>query len=147
MKTKDHLSKAGRSWNMSRVRSKNTTPEKRVRSMLHQLGFRFRLHAKSLPGIPDIVLPKYRTVIFVHGCFWHLHKDCKKSRIPTHQRNFWLKKLNDNVVRDKRHQDALRALGWHAIVIWECATHNSDKLLRILENSMLNLKQRHRMMK
>lgn len=126
------LSKARRSWNMSRIRGKNTTPEMAVRSMLHKMGYRFRLHVKipvpeniKFPSrrrfiIPDIVLPKYKTAIFVHGCFWHRHKGCKRCTIPTNRRQWWLKKLNGNADRDKLHQKTLRKLGWKTIVVWEC---------------------------
>ena len=108
---------------MSRIRGKNTAPEKIVRSLLHRLGYRFRLHVKTLPGKPDIVLPKYKTVIFVHGCFWHRHKGCKNCTTPTNRQEFWLTKLNGNAVRDKLHQRALRKLGWRVIAIWECETN------------------------
>jgi DNA mismatch endonuclease (patch repair protein) len=119
---KDRLTKERRSWNMSRIRGKNTTPEKRVRTLLHRLGYRFRLHVKNLPGKPDIVLPKYKTVIFVHGCFWHRHRGCRNCTMPTHRQDFWLAKLNGNAARDKVHQRVLRKLGWRSIVIWECET-------------------------
>src|SRR5881397_1182997 len=88
---KDRLSRERRSWNMSRIRGKNTTPEMRVRSLLHRMGFRFRLHGKKLPGRPDVVLAKYKTVVFVHGCFWHQHKGCKNWTTPTNRRGWWLK--------------------------------------------------------
>ena len=138
METKDHLSKTRRSWNMSQVRSKNTGPEKRVRALLHRLGFRFRLHIKTLPGNPDIVLKRYRTVVFVHGCFWHRHACCKKSSIPTHRQAFWLTKLNANVARDQKHGDALNVLGWHVIVVWECETRNPEKLANALRKQLLD---------
>jgi DNA mismatch endonuclease Vsr len=178
LKGKDRLSRERRSWNMSRIRGKDTTPEKIVRSLLHRLGYRFRLHVripietpllglrakprgttktirvaegrvradrKSLgadPGgevsrsrklstlnsqpstirfvRPDILLPKYKTAIFVHGCFWHRHQGCKNCTTPTNRREWWLAKLNGNAARDKRHQAALRKLGWRVMVIWEC---------------------------
>ena len=120
MPMKDKLSKARRSWNMSRIRGKDTTPEKVVRSALHRMGYRFRLHVKELPGKPDIVLPKYRTVIFVHGCFWHQHKGCKNCTTPRNRREFWVAKLEGNVARDKDHARALSRLGWRVIGIWEC---------------------------
>lgn len=105
---------------MAQIRSRNTKPEMIVRSLLHTMGFRFRLHDRTLPGCPDIVLKKYKTVIFVHGCFWHRHKGCKNCTTPTNRREWWLKKLNGNAKRDKRHRRALKKLGWKAIVIWEC---------------------------
>jgi len=113
---RDRLNKERRSWNMSRIRGKNTTPEKRVRSLLHKLGFRFRLHGKNLPGKPDIVLAKYQTVIFVHGCFWHRHRRCRNSTTPTNNRAFWVAKLEGNASRDKVHQRAIRRLGRSSVV-------------------------------
>lgn len=116
----DHLSEERRSWNMSRIRSKNTKPELIVRSLLHRMGFRFRVNRGDLPGKPDIVLPKYKTIIFVHGCFWHRHKGCKGATTPSTRRKFWLKKFQGNVERDKRNQRELRKAGWKVIVLWEC---------------------------
>lgn len=116
----DHLSKEKRSWNMSRIRSKNTKPEMIVRSILHRMGYRFRLHRKDLPGKPDIVLPKYKTVIFVHGCFWHRHPNCKDSTIPTSNVEFWNAKFNGNVARDAANQKELKSMGWDVVIIWEC---------------------------
>lgn len=105
---------------MSRIRGKNTKPEMILRSQLFKLGFRFRVHHKDLPGKPDIVLPKYKTVIFVHGCFWHYHKDCREGRIPSTNSIFWEEKLLKNVEKDKRHIEALKEGGWNVIVVWEC---------------------------
>lgn len=105
---------------MSKVHSKNTKPELKIRSLLHKLGFRFRLHRKELPGCPDITLPKFKTVIFVHGCFWHQHPGCKKATIPKNNHNFWLAKLNENIQRDKKHISQLKELGWKVIIVWEC---------------------------
>ncbi len=136
---KDRLSKARRSWNMSRIRGKNTAPEKIVRSLLHRMGCRFRLHCKNLPGHPDIVLRKYKTVIFVHGCFWHRHRGCKNCTTPTNRREWWLAKLNRNAARDKIHARALRKLGWRTIIIWECQTEKPKEI------GVLILKQRLRM--
>lgn len=116
----DRLTKEKRSWNMSRIRGKNTKPELIVRSMLHRMGYRFRLHREDLPGKPDIVLPKYKTVIFVHGCFWHRHKKCKYAYNPKSRKTFWQKKFNENVKRDRKRQNELKRLGWRVIVIWEC---------------------------
>jgi DNA mismatch endonuclease (patch repair protein) len=121
----DRLTKERRSWNMSRIRGKNTTPEIRVRALLHRLGFRFRIHQKNLPGQPDIVLSKYNAVIFVHGCFWHRHKGCKNCTTPTNRREWWLAKLNGNAARDKLHQAALRNIGWRILVVWECQAGNA----------------------
>lgn len=116
----DILSPAKRSWLMSRIRGKNTKPELAVRRTLHALGARFRLHRKDLPGNPDIVLPRHRLCVFVHGCFWHLHTDCDAGRLPKSRRAWWRKKLEGNKARDKRSTTALRRLGWRVIVVWEC---------------------------
>src|SRR5256885_2386230 len=114
---RDRLTKARRSWNMSRIRGKNTTPELIVRKLLHRMGYRFRLHAKNLPGRPDIVLKKYKTVIFVHGCFWHRHKGCKNCTTPTNRREWWIAKLEGNVARDKMRRGDLNRLGWRIAVV------------------------------
>lgn len=118
---------------MSRVSDKNTKPELKVRSLLHNLGYRFRLHRSDLPGKPDITLPKYKKVIFVHGCFWHGHKSCKRSKRPTTNKFFWNKKLDGNIKRDKRYSIELREMGWKMLIVWECETKNSEKLLHNLE--------------
>lgn len=124
----DNLSRDRRSWNMSRIRSKDTKPEIIIRSLLHKMGYRFRLHRKDLPGKPDIVLPKYKTVVFVHGCFWHRHRGCKRCTTPTSNQSYWLKKLNRNIEKDKLHKMQLRKSNWKVLVIWECETKNLDKL-------------------
>ena len=115
---RDRLTKERRSWNMSRIRGKDTTPEKVVRSALHRMGYRFRLHGKKLPGRPDIVLPKHKTVVFVHGCFWHRHRGCKNCTTPTNNRAFWVKKLEGDAARDRVTRSRLRKLGWKVIVVW-----------------------------
>jgi DNA mismatch endonuclease, patch repair protein len=117
---------------MGRIRGKNTSPELVVRRVLHRMGYRFRLHVKNLPGKPDIVLPKYKTVIFVHGCFWHQHKGCKNCTTPTNRQEFWINKLNGNTARDKIHRQALRKLGWQAITVWECEAENRERLQRLV---------------
>src|SRR5215831_3230897 len=122
---RDRLSKQRRSWNMSRIRGKHTTPERAVRSVLHRIGFRFRLHGKGLPGRPDIVLQKHQTVVFVHGCFWHRHHGCRNCTTPTKRREWWLEKLNGNAARDLIHAKALRKLGWKVFVVWECETEKA----------------------
>lgn len=124
----DRISKEHRSWNMSRIKGKNTKPEMAVRSMLHKRGFRFRLHRKDLPGIPDIVLPKYKTVIFVHGCYWHRHPGCKKAYTPKSRMDFWNKKFCENVERDERKIKELVNLGWQVLIIWECEIEEFGKL-------------------
>ena len=110
---------AARSRNMAAIRSKNTTPELAVRRFLHAAGFRYRLHVKNLPGRPDIVLPKYRTVVLVHGCFWH-HHGCRNSVWPRTRAKFWRAKIGATRNRDRRNQQELRSLGWSVCVIWEC---------------------------
>ena len=126
---KDPPVSAARSRNMAAIKGKNTKPELLVRSWLHRNGFRFRLHRKDLPGKPDIVLPKYRTVIFVHGCFWHSH-GCAKSVVPKIRRAFWTAKLGANRTRDKKMNVSLTKLGWRVVVVWECE-------LRVLPNRRL----------
>lgn len=105
---------------MSRIRGRNTGPELRLRSLLHRAGFRFRLHVRDLPGKPDIVLPKYHTAIFVHGCFWHRHAGCRNATMPSTRTEFWQDKFEGNVERDKRNRAALEAAGWTVITVWEC---------------------------
>ena len=116
----DKITKEHRSWNMSRIKSKNTKPEMLVRSFLHNHGYRFRLHVNKLPGKPDIVLKKYKTVIFVHGCFWHRHLGCKYAYAPKSNQQKWMKKFKKNVERDKRNIGKLKELGWKVIILWEC---------------------------
>ncbi len=113
---------------MSRIRSKDTEPEKRVRALLHGMGYRFRLHRKDLPGHPDIVLPKYGTVVLVHGCFWHRHRGCKYTYNPKSSVEFWEQKFCQNVRRDKVTMRALRKLRWRIIVVWECELKDIHKL-------------------
>ena len=132
----DRISKEHRSWNMSRIRSKNTKPELKVRSILHQMGYRFRLHKKDLPGLPDIVLSKHHMVIFVHGCYWHRHTGCKYAYTPKSRVEFWDSKFKQNIMRDKEARKQLEALGWKVITIWECETANSDLLKEILTNKL-----------
>lgn len=109
-----------RSYNMSMIRGKNTKPEIIVRKFLHSKGFRFRLHKKDLPGKPDIVLPKYKTVIFIHGCFWHGHKNCKYFVVPKTRTKWWLKKIEGNKQTDKRNNLKLRKESWKIITLWTC---------------------------
>lgn len=120
----DHLSKEKRSWNMQRIRSRDTFPELIVRSFLHSNGFRFRLCVKTLPGKPDIVLPKYNTVIQVRGCFWHRHYGCKRASIPRSNLDYWNNKFLNNTSRDKSNDALLKKMGWSVIVIWECEVKN-----------------------
>lgn len=116
----DFMSAAQRSAAMSAVRSTETEIERTLRSRLHRKGFRFRKNVKYLPGRPDIVLPKHRCVVFVHGCFWHHHKNCRRSKLPTTREAFWTKKIGDNIKRDRRQLRALRQDGWKVITVWEC---------------------------
>ena len=116
----DLFTPAQRSEVMSKIRDRHTKPELILRSALHRLGFRFNLNNRKLPGKPDIVLKKYRTAIFVHGCFWHCHADCKNSNIPKTNTPYWLEKLAKNVERDGENKRALESLGWNVLVVWEC---------------------------
>ena len=115
---------------MSKIKGRDTKPEKVVRSLLHKMGYRFRLHRGDLPGKPDIVLPKYKKVIFVHGCFWHGHEDCRRSERPSSNKEFWESKLTKNIERDKQNQKKLTELGWASLVIWQCQIKN-DKLPKL----------------
>lgn len=127
----DVFTPSDRSFLMAKVRAKNTKPELLVRSTLHGMGFRFRLHRKDLPGKPDIVLPKYQAVIFVHGCFWHGH-DCRKGSRPTSNTDFWNEKLGKNIARDEANLIALQAKGWRCLTVWECQTKDATALSAML---------------
>ncbi|SMC87798.1 very short patch repair endonuclease [Pedobacter africanus] len=116
----DVHSKETRSYNMSKIKGKDTKPELLVRKFLHKKGFRYRIHVKDLPGKPDIVLPKYKTVIFVHGCFWHGHEGCRYYVIPKTRTDWWLKKINGNIAKDLKSRQSLIISGWKVIEIWEC---------------------------
>lgn len=125
----DFLSPAERSVRMSRIKSKDTVPEVALRKALHALGFRFRLNGQKLPGKPDIVLGKYRTAIFVHGCFWHRHSNCRIATTPKSNTAFWVDKFDRNVQRDARVSEELETLGWRIIIVWECEL-SSQKAIR-----------------
>ncbi len=130
----DTISKPHRSWNMSRIRSRDTKPEQAVRSVLHRLGFRFRNDSgRRIAGRPDVVLPKYRTVIFVHGCFWHRHARCRFAYTPKSRKDFWSKKFGNNQRRDAIVKRRLKREGWRVIVIWECEITRTDELALALE--------------
>lgn len=135
----DKISEAHRSWNMSRIRSTDTKPEVIVRKLLYALGYRFRLYGKVnkrlyksgiLPGKPDLVLTKYKTVIFVHGCFWHRHENCKRATTPKTRVEFWENKFSQNVERDEQIRQVLKTLGWNLIIIWECEVLNFIKEIK-----------------
>ena len=122
----DIISKEQRSRNMSRIRGRDTGPELVVRRTAHKMGFRFRLYRKDLPGTPDLVFPKHRLAVFVHGCYWHRHSGCRFAYSPKSRVEFWTKKFKQNVARDSRNQTALQDLGWRVLVIWECETRNIE---------------------
>jgi DNA mismatch endonuclease Vsr len=124
----DVFDKEKRSEIMSSVRSKNTKPEIIVRKLLHSMGYRFRLYREDLPGTPDIALPKYKMVIFVHGCFWHGHGGCPRAKLPKTNVDFWKEKIEKNIGRDRENIKRLNALGWKPIVIWSCEVKNPNKL-------------------
>jgi DNA mismatch endonuclease, patch repair protein len=131
----DSLSAERRSWNMSRIRSRDTGPERQLRSMLHRAGFRFRLHDRSLPGTPDIVMKRHNAVILVHGCYWHRHDGCSNATTPSTRTDFWKSKFEATVARDKRNADALQELGLRVIVIWECKLKkNPDTVMSEIRN-------------
>nr|WP_246860773.1 very short patch repair endonuclease [Noviherbaspirillum sp. UKPF54] len=113
---------------MARVRAKDTTPEWLVRRAVHKMGFRYRLHRADLPGKPDMVFPRLKKIIFVHGCFWHLHAGCPKSRLPASNTSFWRQKLERNRERDEQHRIALEAAGWSVLVLWECELRDPQRL-------------------
>jgi DNA mismatch endonuclease (patch repair protein) len=128
---------------MRAVRSKNTSPELRVRKALHKRGLRFRLHRNDLPGTPDITLPKLKLVIFVHGCFWHQHPHCGRASIPATNQDFWQKKFTANQIRDEAAQKALLASGWRVATIWECEVKTIESLDRAIDQILLELDTNH----
>lgn len=132
----DSLTPEKRSWNMSRIKNRDTKPELIVRSLLHRMGYRFRLQRKDLPGKPDIVLPRYKTIILVHGCFWHRHKGCRYAYNPKSRVDFWQKKFNLNVKRDQKIQNELLKLGWKVYVVWECETKKPELLVNKLQQML-----------
>ncbi len=134
----DVFSPEKRSRIMSRISGKNTKPEIYIRSLLHRLGYRFRLHRADLPGKPDITLPKHKKIIFVHGCFWHGHEGCRRAKRPDTNKEFWDKKIEGNIARDKHNREKLETLGWKVMVVWTCEIKQSeppvDKLIFFLES-------------
>jgi len=131
--TVDRFSRQERSRIMARVKGSDTAPERIVRSFVHRLGFRFRLNVRTVHGTPDLVLPRHRKIIFVHGCFWHGHKRCLRSKRPTTRQQFWNSKLDRNIERDERIRNFLRRSGWKVLTVWECETRKPEKLMKILE--------------
>ena len=133
----DSVSKEQRSWNMSRIRGTNSSIEVKVRKFLFSKGFRYRKNVADLPGKPDIVLPKYRTVIFVHGCFWHRHDGCKYAATPSSNTDYWQQKFRRNIENDKKHVDDLCVMGWNVIIIWECELKKSfEKTMNRVVNDL-----------
>lgn len=123
----DFLTQTERSDRMSRIRGKDTKPELALRRVIHRLGLRYRLHGAGLPGKPDLVFPRFRTVVFVHGCFWHRHQGCNIATTPKSNTEFWLEKFKKNVERDSRVTKSLQALGWSVLVVWECELSSAKK--------------------
>lgn len=139
----DNHTKFSRSFNMSQIKGKDTKPEVVVRKFLFSKGLRYRKNYNKLPGHPDVVFPKYRTVVFINGCFWHGHQDCKYSRLPHTNKDFWEAKINSNILRDKTQHSMIREMGWQVIVIWTCELKGLNKVRRleqlyldIINNSM-----------
>lgn len=130
----DCFTKTRRSEIMASIRSCNTSPEKNVRSLIHRLGYRFRLHQHRLPGTPDIVLPRLRKIVLVHGCFWHKHQDCPKSRLPKTNTDFWANKQDRNALRDRDVVLELRSLGWETLIVWQCELRKIEHLERRLKH-------------
>ena len=135
----DNHSKETRSFNMSKIRSKNTKPELKVRKFLFSEGYRYRLNVSELPGKPDLVLPKYKTVVFVHGCFWHGHQNCKYFITPKSNQSYWVPKIEKNIFRDKESTAKLTSLGWHVLEVWECEL-KKDKLQITLDSLSATIK-------
>lgn len=129
----DHVSSAKRSAIMGAVHGKNTTPELLVRSAAHRLGLRFRLHSARLPGRPDLVFPKWKTVVFVNGCFWHRHPGCRRTTIPKSNAAFWRQKFRQNMRRDAANYERLAALGWKVVVLWQCELGRPGTLKRAVD--------------
>lgn len=135
----DRLPVERRSWLMSRIGSKNTTPELAIRSLTHRLGYRFRLHYGKLPGKPDLAFPGKRKVIFVHGCFWHGHRGCSKGRLPKSNLNVWGPKIKKNRLRDRKNVEAIKSLGWDCLIVWQCELKETSLLVSKIDR-FLNVK-------
>lgn len=132
----DTFSRKQRSECMSKIRHKDTRPELVARKALTELGYRYRLHRKDLPGSPDIVMPRLKKIIFINGCFWHQHKGCKRSSMPKSNKDYWKPKLEKNIERQKKDVRLLKKDGWSIIVLWECETNNKDKMMKKLEKQL-----------
>jgi DNA mismatch endonuclease (patch repair protein) len=132
----DTLTIAERSQLMAKIKGKNTAPELAVRSLLHRAGLRFRIHVRALPGTPDIVLPRHRTIVFIHGCFWHRHSGCKIATTPQTHKKFWADKFARNVANDRKHLRQLRRLGWRVVTIWSCQLQNPNRILARIEKAL-----------
>ena len=135
----DHLTPEKRSWNMSRIKGKDTSIEFKVRKYLFKYGFRYRKNVKELPGKPDIVMPKYKTVIFIHGCFWHRHAGCKRATMPKSRVDYWETKFAKNVENDRTHKKMLEAAGWKVITVWECEINH--KFEETIDNVIKQIKR------
>ena len=131
----DIVSRERRSEMMAKIRARDTAPELMVRQIAHSMGLRFRLHRKDLPGCPDLIFPKYRLAVFVHGCFWHRHQGCRFASTPKSHVSFWEKKFKGNIARDKRNGRELRKLGWNVLVIWECEIRDKENVIRSLHRN------------
>lgn len=134
----DHISPARRSENMRAVKAKNTSPEKKVRSAAHRLGLRFRLYRRDLPGSPDLLFPRRKTVLFVNGCFWHRHENCPKATTPKSNTNYWCAKFRRNVERDRENKRKLEEDGWRVLVIWECETKTKESIEIFLKKNFFS---------
>ena len=134
--SRDKLTPEARSALMAKVRSKDTTPEIRVRKAAHAMGLRFRLGRRDLPGSPDLVLPRHRLAVFVHGCFWHRHPNCRRASMPATRSDFWEAKFAKNMLRDRAAVTALHDQGWETLVIWECETKDRAQIERAFQNAI-----------
>ncbi|MEA1015141.1 very short patch repair endonuclease [Sphingosinicella sp. LY1275] len=132
----DHLDPVQRSANMARVKGKNTKPENQVRRLAHRMGYRFRLHRRDLPGKPDLVFPRAKLAVFVHGCFWHRHENCRRSSTPQTREAFWTAKFDATIKRDVAQRHALEALGWRVLTIWQCELRDELALSKRLEAAL-----------
>lgn len=141
----DIVDRATRSRMMSGIRSRDTTPELRVRKFLHQAGMRFRLHDSSIPGRPDIVLKKFGVAIFVHGCFWHGHRGCRYFRLPTTRSEFWRQKIEGNCARDLRNKKLAKAAGWRVLIVWECDLRNKPDFVLAKAEAFIRAESRQKL--